>query len=170
MPRSQRRAAGGIIGAMTKRIRLPHPPEHRSLNAAARAAGIDGATAAGRVHRGWTPEHAVSTPPISPERPVKVGDRVFASRAEALAAAGLVESTIRARMARGISRADALAMGKRPSGRPPGAIREAALAAGLHPSVVWGRLRIGWSLPRALSVAPKRYRTRRQAAAITEGR
>lgn len=133
---------------------------YASLAAAAVAHGLDAATVAGRVRRGWSVAAALETPPTKRGRPIQVAGNTFGSREEARAAAGLAESTVRARITRGLSLQDAIGMGKQPRGRRPGTLRVTAIAAGINPDVVRARLRIGWTLARSLAVPPKRYRSK----------
>jgi hypothetical protein len=135
-----------------------------SLTEAAVAAGMDPGTAHGRVRRGWSVADALSTPPTSPARPVRIGEVTYATKAEACAAAGVDPWTMHHRVKHGMTIAEALAIGKRPRGRRPSPVREAAVAAGADPKIVTSRVRTGWTLQRALAVTPRRYRPRQQRA------
>lgn len=137
----------------------------RSLHAAARAHGMNGATVIGRVRRGWSVTSALATPAIAPERPVYLNGTTYSSTGEALAAAGVSESTIRARVERGLGLSEAFSVGKRRRGPEPDPISAAAIAAGLDRDLVKARLRLGWTLKRALSVPPAPCRRRKPASA-----
>lgn len=158
-------AAWKRVRHSVKRVRL-NGAEYRSLHAAALAHGMNAGTVINRVRRGWSIASALATPPVERERPIHVNGITYTSTGEALAAASLSESTIRARVERGLGLSEAFALGKRRRGREPDATSAAAIAVGLNPGLVKARLRLGWTIARALS-APRRPHHRQTRASAT---
>jgi hypothetical protein len=141
-----------------------------SLYAAAVAHGLSGATVINRVRRGWSIADALSAPPKSPGKTVRIGDTTYASKRDACAAAGVDPWTIHDRVKKGMTFADAIALGKRrrgPVGKPVewngqrfASAAELARAMGLDPHAVRARIKLGWQPGRAVSEPVRPYRPR----------
>jgi lambda repressor-like predicted transcriptional regulator len=147
----------------------------QSVSAWAREAGLEAGTFFTRLRRGWEPKEAMTTPlkprrhHVGPRKPV-TGTRMLEvdGRTQSMSAwareAGLSRATLSARLEKGWGEREAVRtpVGARllretkyahlVAGERPQSMAARARKAGMNPSTLYKRLRMGWDLESALEI------------------